>query len=483
MLICIISLLIFYIGFLSFFFSNLKLNLKEIKILTLIFSLSIFNLSLFLWLFFENNNIFPQFLFNFQFFQFFNLTFFIGIDGYSLFLILLTTFIIPICILVSWHMQSLIKKHLLCFLYIELFLIIAFSSLDLFLFFIAFEGILIPIFLLVGIWGHQIQKIKAAYYFFIYTFIGSIFILFAILILYIEFGSLNYYILQTIILPFQSQLIIWICLFIPFLIKIPVFPVHIWLPEAHVEAPTSGSIILAALLLKLGVYGILRFLITICFDANFYFLPFSYTLLTLSLIYTALTTLRQVDLKRIIAYSSITHINYATLGILTFSYYTIQGGIILIIAHGFISTGLFFLIGILYDRTHTRLIEYYSGLVILIPLYTFYLFIFCLANFGLPLTFNFIGEFLILIGIVYYNLFIVIFIVSGIFLSLVYTIWIFNRLSFGNLKINFIKNYIDLTRREFLICFPLFFLSFFFGIFPNLVLYPLDVVIKGLFLV
>src|SRR6185437_3465680 len=321
MLINILILISLCIIFFLCFPNQLKINKLEIKIISLIITLLIFILSLFLWLFFDNSSILPQFIINISWLTNYNLNIILGIDGYSLFLIILTTFTIPICILINWYCKPLINKiFILTILIIEFFLIVAFSSFDLFLFFIVFEGILIPIFILIGNWGKRLQKIKANYYFFIYTFFSSIFLLFAILIIYNEFGTTNYYIITTYVIPIYLQCIIWLCLFIPFIVKIPVLPFHIWLPEAHVEAPTCGSIILAALLLKLGLYGILRFLIPICPDANLYFLPLSCTLILISLIYTSLTTLRQTDLKRIIAYSSITHINFAVLGLLIFNY-------------------------------------------------------------------------------------------------------------------------------------------------------------------
>jgi proton-translocating NADH-quinone oxidoreductase chain M len=475
LLLTILGILIF--GILSVLCINSvgKVLLIEIKLFVLILTLGIFFLSLFLWLFFENNNYYPQFFVNFTWFETYDLNFLLGIDGYSLFLVILTTFIIPICVLTSWNVTLYLKNHLLCFLFIEFFLILAFTALDLFLFFIIFEGVLVPIFLLIGVWGHRVQKIKAAYYFFLYTFVGSVFLLFAILILYINTGTTNYYILSTIVLPFNLQLLVWICLFIPFIIKIPVLPFHIWLPEAHVEAPTSGSIILAALLLKLGLYGFLRSLIPFCPDANLYFLPMSCTLLIVSLMYTSFTTLRQVDLKRIIAYSSITHINFAALGLLSFNYYSIQGAIVLIIAHGFVSTGLFFLIGVLYDRTHTRLLDYYSGLVVVIPVYSFFLFTFCLANFGLPITFNFVGEFLIIVGLTYCNFSLVILTIVGVFCSAAYSIWLFNRLVFGNLKLNYINTYIDLSRLEVYLLSILIFYTLFFGLAPTCFLDALQI--------
>jgi len=298
----------------------------------------------------------------------------------------------------------------------------------------------------------------------------------------VELGTTNYYTLVTFSLPLHLQYIIWIGLFIPFTIKIPVLPFHIWLPEAHVEASTSGSIILAALLLKLGLYGILRFLIPICPDINLYFLPLSWTIILISLLYVSLTTLRQVDLKRIIAYSSITHMNFATLGLLLYNYQTIQGTIIIIISHGFVSIALFAIIGILYERTHTRLINYFGGLIILIPLYSFFLIFFSIANFGLPLTFNFIGEFLIIIGLINQSFFLLFLSSISLFFSIVYSMWFINRILFGNLKLNYIKSYYDLTRLECYFLVPLFFLTLVFGCYPGCFLKTFDITIRYIML-
>jgi proton-translocating NADH-quinone oxidoreductase chain M len=333
-------------------------------------------------------------------------------------------------------------------------------------------------FLLIGGWGNNVRKIKASYYFFIYTFFGSIFLLFNLLFLFSQYGTLNYVILINLPIPFSTQLLVWVNFFLPFAIKAPLFPFHVWLPEAHVESPTSGSIIIASILLKLGTYGMLRFLVPLCPDANLFFLPLVYTFLLVGLLYTSLTTIRQTDLKRLIAYSSIAHMTYATIGLVTFNYYSLQGAILLMIAHGFTSTGLFFIVGIIYKRSHTRILNYYSGIVSIMPLFTIFLFLFCVANFSLPITFNFIGEFLILIGIIQQNFFVGVFSTLSIFLSLIYSMWFFNRLGFGNLKLNYISLYVDISRQEVYILIPVTILMFFFGIFPNLIISSLDITIK-----
>jgi proton-translocating NADH-quinone oxidoreductase chain M len=479
MLLIIFFLLILNILILFISSNQFKFNGIEIKFITLSLNLLIFALSLLLWLFFDNNIIYYQYV---LFIKNDYLHLFFGIDGYSLFIVLLTTFIFPICILTSWDENVNNKSHLLYLLLIELFTLLTFTALDLFIFFISFEGTLIPMFLLIGGWGHNTRKIKASYYFFLYTFFGSLFILFNLLFIFTQYGTLNYFSLLNLNISFSNQLLIWICFFIPFAIKAPIFPFHIWIPEAHVEAPTNGSILLASLILKLGTYGILRFLLPLCPDANLYFLPITYALLLVGLLYTSITTIRQTDLKRIIAYSSVAHMTYVLLGLITYNYQSTQGAFLLMLAHGFTSTGLFFLVGVIYKRTHTRLLNYYGGVVSIMPLYTLFLFIFCAANFSLPITFNFIGEFLILIGLINQNVFVGLFATISIFLSLIYSMWFFNKLSFGNLKLNYVSIFTDLTRQELYIITPLVFFTFLFGIFPNLILNSLDTTLQYAFL-
>jgi proton-translocating NADH-quinone oxidoreductase chain M len=473
-------LLIFNIIVLLIGFKSLKFKLNTIKIFTLSLNIAIFVLSLLLWLYYDNTAPSYQFLliYNTMRLNFGSINVFFGIDGYSLFIILLTTLIFPVCIITSWENEKEIKFRLLCLLLIEFFLIVTFSSLNIFLFFIAFEAVLIPMFIIIGLWGSNVRRIKASYYFFIYTFFGSIFILFAILFLYTQYGTLNYYTLRHLDISFSNQIVLWICLFLPFAIKAPIFPFHVWLPEAHVEAPTDGSILLASLMLKLGIYGMLRFLIPLCPDANIYFLPISYTILLVGLVYTSITTLRQTDLKRIIAYSSVAHMTYVVLGIITYNYQSIQGAVVLMLAHGLTSAGLFFLIGTIYNRTHTRLLNYYSGVVSVMPLFTVFIFLFCVANFSLPLTFNFIGEFIIILGLFQQNLFVAIFSTISIFLSLLYSMWFFNRISFANLQLNYIIVYTDLSRRELYILILLSILMFLFGVVPNLILQTIDITVK-----
>jgi proton-translocating NADH-quinone oxidoreductase chain M len=475
----IILILIICLNILIIIVTPSYITARQLKPINLSLNISIFNFSLLIWFFFDNSTINYQFLFNISWFEKVNLLYLFGIDGFSLPLIILTTFLFPFYFITMINERNLnYRIQLIYFLLIELFIIITFTSLDLFLFFIFFESTLIPMFLLVGTWGSQLRKIKAAYLFFLFTFIGSLFILFNLFYLFSQYGTLNYYNLLNSQISFHSQIIIWCCFFLPFSIKTPLFPFHIWLPETHVEAPTSGSMLLAGLLLKLGTYGFLRFLVPLCPDANLYFQPFSFTLLCVGLIFTSLITIIQTDLKRIIAYSSITHMTFTVLGILTFNFQTLQGSMVLMLAHGLTSISLFYLVGILYKRTHTRLLIYYGGVAQLMPVYSIFIFIFCLANFGMPLTFNFIGEFLIFCGLIQNNLFLALLVSSGLFCSLIYSMYFINRLLFGNLKLNYIKSYSDLTRLEVYTLLPLLIYIIILGCYPNSILQLLNSTIK-----
>jgi proton-translocating NADH-quinone oxidoreductase chain M len=473
----LINIYIFLLFFISFSLIGLSFIQKErhvfIRFISFLIFLFIFLLSNFLWTFFDpldfilTTNTF--YCWNVYLFNTFLLTFVINLDIFSLLLIFLTTFIFVICSLQAWEIKN-IKNYMLLFLIIELLLLLVFSVMDLFFFYIFFEIILIPIFFIILLWGTRSRKLKAAYYLFFYTIFGSLFFLICLFLLFYNFKTTNLFLLLLIEIPFSLQLIIWLCLFISFAIKIPIMPFHIWLLEAHVEAPTGGSIILASLLLKMGTYGLIRFLIPLTLDATIYFKPVVYILAIISIFYASLAAIRQVDIKKIIAYSSIAHMNFCVIGIFSLTYFGLIGSFFLMLGHGLISTALFFLVGVLYDRYHTRLLKYYGGLVTKMPLFAFFFFFFNLANMSFPGTVNFIGEFLILLSILNKNFFIVLVMLVSLFLTSVYSMKLCNLILFGELKLFYIQKYTDINRREFIILFLLFFLTMLFGICPNICL-------------
>ena len=324
-------------------------------------------------------------------------------------------------------------------------------------------------FFIIGIWGSRERRVRATFFFFLYTLFGSIFFFFSILIIYYDAGTTNFNILSKLNIEINKQIILWIFIYIAFSVKIPTIPLHIWLPEAHVEAPTAGSVILAGLLLKLGSYGFIRVLLTIFSKATIFYLPVTDTFAIISIIYASFTTIRQIDMKRTIAYSSIAHMNLVVLGLFSGNIQGIAGSIFLMIAHGVVSSALFFLIGVLYDNYGTRVIYYYGGLVQVLPLFSTFLIIFSFANVGLPGTCNFIGEVIIFIALVDRNILVLIIAITGVILSVLYTIFFLNRLIFGNLNLNYIFTFKDVNLRELAILMPLTFLVVLLGIFPDLI--------------
>ena len=397
-----------------------------------------------------------------------------GIDGISFFFVLLTTFIIPLCLLYSWNLMCRYsffqtKIYIINFLLLMFFVLNVFCTINLFIFFIFFEAILIPMLLIIGAWGPGDRRIKANYYFIFYTLIGSILLLFAILVIFIEKGTTDFFLLfNTHWYSVRVELILCLCFFLSFAIKMPMFPFHIWLPEAHVEAPTAASVVLAALLLKLGGYGFIRFLPLFPY-AYLYYTPLMYTLGVVSILYASFVTIRQIDLKKIIAYSSVAHMNLGTVGIFSLNFQGVQGSIFLMLSHGIISSALFFLVGMLYDRYYTKFLKYYGGIATKMPIYSSILLFFSLANLGFPGTSNFIGEFLILIGIIEENIVIMVLTAMGMLFSSIYSIWLFNRLCFGKNMIQTIQEYQDLTKREYFCLFPLIILTIFLGVAPDII--------------
>jgi len=400
-----------------------------------------------------------------------NINFYIGIDGISLFFVVLTTFLIPICILVGWSsIKSYKKEYMIAFLICESFMIAVFCMLDLLLFYVFFESVLIPMFIIIGVWGSRQRKIQAAYQFFLYTLLGSVFMLLAILFIFFQTGTTDLQILLTTEFSERRQILLWIAFFASFSVKVPMVPVHIWLPEAHVEAPTAGSVILAGILLKLGTYGFLRFSIPMFPEATLYFTPFIYTLSVIAIIYTSLTTIRQIDLKKIIAYSSVAHMNFVTIGMFSLNIQGIEGSILLMLSHGMVSSALFLCVGVLYDRHKTRLVKYYGGLVSTMPMFSTIFLFFTLANMSLPGTSSFIGEFLILVGVFQRNSLVATLAALGMILGAAYSLWLYNRVIFGNFKPKFLQKFSDLNRREVLIFFPFIVGVIWMGVYPEVFL-------------
>jgi proton-translocating NADH-quinone oxidoreductase chain M len=411
--------------------------------------------SLGFWIQFENSTAKFQFVETIRWLPHSNINLVLGVDGISLFLVVLTTFLIPICILAGWSsIKRSEKEYIIALLIGESFMIAVFCMLDILLFYVFFESVLIPMFIIIGVWGSRQRKIQAAYQFFLYTLLGSVFMLLAILSIFLQTGTTDLHILLTTEFSERRQILLWLAFFASFSVKVPMVPVHIWLPEAHVEAPTAGSVILAGILLKLGTYGFLRFSIPMFPEATLYFTPFIYTLSVIAILYTSLTTIRQIDLKKIIAYSSVAHMNFVTIGMFSLNIQGIEGSILLMLSHGLVSSALFLCVGALYDRHKTRLVRYYGGLVSTMPnLSTIFLF-FTLANMSLPGTSSFIGEFLILLGAYRRNSLVATLAALGMILGAAYSLWLYNRVVFGNPKPKFLHRFSDLDRREVLIFLP-----------------------------
>lgn len=464
----------------SSFIESLGLNSEaRMKQVALFASLVNFIISMVIWAQFDSSVSHYQFQEEFTQISFCHLHF--GIDGISLYFVLLTTFITPICILSNWHdIKVGLKYFLIAFLVLETLQIAVFVVLDLLLFYIFFESVLIPLFLIVGIWGASEARIRASFLLFLYTLAGSLFMLLAIMVIYYNVGSTDFQLISLSEISASSQKLLWLAFFVSFAVKTPLFPFHIWLGEAHSTAPLAGSILLAAVILKLATYGYLRVLLPMFPDATNYFSPLVQTIAVITLVYASLATIRQVDTKKIVAYSSIGHQACVVLGLFSNTIQGIEGAILLSIAHAFASPGLFICVGgVLYDRYHTRVIAYYRGLALTMPVFTILFFLFTISNSAVPLTLNFLGESLSLLGIWDRSPIIAVLGATGIVFSACYSIWLYNRISYGSHS-PYLAVTNDVNRREFMLLISLIIPIVLFGIFPNVILDSLHVSVTTL---
>ncbi len=404
-----------------------------------------------------------------------------GVDGISVLFVLLTTFTMPLVIAASWHVKTRVTEYMIAFLVLETLMIGVFCALDLFLFYVFFEAGLIPMFLIIGIWGGA-ARVYASFKFFLYTFLGSVLMLVAMVAMYVDAGTSDMVALlnhnfgsETFsILGFQivggAQTLMWVAFFASFAVKMPMWPVHTWLPDAHVQAPTAGSVVLAAILLKMGGYGFLRFSLPMFPVASDLLAPMVFWLSAIAIVYTSLVALAQSDMKKLIAYSSVAHMGYVTMGIFAANQQGIDGAIFQMISHGFISGALFLCVGVIYDRMHTREIEAYGGLVNKMPAYALIFMLFTMANVGLPGTSGFVGEFLTLMGIFQANTWVALFACTGVILSAAYALWLYRRVVMGELIKESLKSITDMSQRERAIFAPLVVMTILLGVYPALAL-------------
>ncbi|WP_085904725.1 NADH-quinone oxidoreductase subunit M [Kiloniella majae] len=425
-----------------------------------------FAVSLLLWTNFERGTAEFQFVEEVEWMPSLGLSYRMGVDGISVLFVLLSTLLTPICIISSWGaVNKRVKEYMVSFLILETMMVGMFCALDIVVFYIFFEGVLIPMFLIIGVWGGA-RRVYAAFKLFLYTLAGSVLMLVAILAMYSFAGTTDITALMTTTFPSEMQKWLWIAFFASFAVKVPMWPVHTWLPDAHVEAPTAGSVILAGVLLKMGAYGFLRFSLPMMPEASVYFTPLVYTLSIIAVIYTSLVALAQEDMKKLIAYSSVAHMGYVTIGIFAANQQGIEGAIYQMLSHGVVSAALFLCVGVVYDRMHTRMIAAYGGVVDKMPVYALMFMVFMLASVGLPGTGGFVGEFLVLVGAFKANTWVAALAATGMVLGAAYMLYLYRKVIFGKLEKDDVKALLDLNWREKAVFAPLIILTLWMGIYP-----------------
>ncbi len=441
---------------------NARRNIRAIALWTTSIT---FIISLFIWTGFDNAEPGFQFIEKFAWLDS-GISYHMGVDGISMLFVILTTFLMPLCILASWEsIEKRVKAYMIAFLLLETLMIGVFCALDIVLFYVFFEAGLIPMFIIIGVWGGK-RRVYASFKFFLYTLAGSVLMLLAIMAMFFQSGTTDIPTLLTHNFPASMQTWLWLAFFASFAVKMPMWPVHTWLPDAHVEAPTAGSVILAAILLKMGGYGFLRFSLPMFPIASEMFAPLVFALSVVAIIYTSLVALMQEDMKKLIAYSSVAHMGFVTMGIFAMNQEGVQGAIFQMLSHGLVSGALFLCVGVIYDRMHTRDIDAYGGLVNNMPKYATVFMIFTMANVGLPGTSGFVGEFLTMLGVFRVNTWVAFFAATGVILSAAYALWLYRRVIFGALTKDSLKGLLDLSTREKVIIYPLAVLVIFFGVYP-----------------
>ena len=468
------------VGALFLFFTKDKngnnLTAKYVALFTTIVN---FLISIYLWISFDPTTSSFQFVEQRIWIQNF-INYKVGVDGISILFILLTTFITPLCIIsVNNTIKNRLRDFLIAILIMESFMIGVFCSLDLVVFYLFFEAGLIPMFLIIGIWGGP-KRVYSAFKFFLYTLLGSVLMLVAIISIYWISGTTDVIKLYELGIDPQYQNLLWLAFFSSFAVKTPMWPVHTWLPDAHVEAPTAGSVLLAAILLKMAGYGFIRFSLGLFPVASEVFTPLIYTLSVIAIIFTSFIALMQEDMKKLIAYSSVAHMGFVTLGIFTLQQQGVEGSIIQMLSHGLVSAALFLCVGVVYDRMHSRLIKSYGGIVTIIPKYSILFMLFTLAALGLPGTFGFVGEFLILMGVFKDNFLVAVIASFGVILGAAYMLWLYKRVVFGKLVNEDLKQMVDLNRSEYLILTCLAVPTLFFGFYPEPLFNTIEVSVSDL---